>query len=92
MPNLRHWSPPCADPCRRRCIRRLRRFGWQPQPESAAHADCDAHGPDVYRTGFVMNSAGATRPCYWKNGARTDLSVLDSSRNGQGAAIVVVSP
>ncbi len=49
----------------------------------------DAVNTDVYISGYTTNSSGILVPCYWKNGTRTDLPVIDSTRNGEAKSIFV---
>ena len=42
---------------------------------------------DVYIAGYVDNADGYNDPCYWHNGARTDLSKISPTRNGVANAI-----
>jgi hypothetical protein len=44
----------------------------------------------VYVAGGTINSAGVHVPCYWENGLRTDLSVLDPAKIGSGSSVFVV--
>jgi len=47
------------------------------------------YGSDTYAAGYGDDSSGTVRPCYWKNGTRIDLSVLDLSRPSYACAIAV---
>ena len=41
----------------------------------------------IYIAGYTRNSSNVDVPCYWKNGSRTDLSVLDASKDGRSESI-----
>jgi hypothetical protein len=44
---------------------------------------------NFYIAGYTRNSSGIAVPCYWKNGIRTDLPVLDSSKDSEASSIDV---
>jgi hypothetical protein len=67
----------------------------QPGPKVSAQANSIfVAGADVYVAGTsnveVGMSTGVSVPCYWKNGVRTDLGVIDPGGDGYGNAIHVV--
>jgi|TARA_Y100000031_G_C8215805_1_gene383262 hypothetical protein len=43
----------------------------------------------VYAAGYTTNSSDIEVPCYWIDGIRTDLSVLDSTRTGRSISIYI---
>jgi hypothetical protein len=51
----------------------------------------DAVSTDVYIAGYTTNSASLQVPCYWKNGERTDLPVIDSTKTGHAANSIFVA-
>jgi hypothetical protein len=46
-------------------------------------------GTDIHIAGYTYNSSDIRVPCYWLNGTRTDLSVLDSNSQGRAYSIFV---
>jgi hypothetical protein len=49
------------------------------------------YGGDVYISGATTNSYGVMIPCYWRNGGRNGLSVLDTGKNGEANSIFTQS-
>ncbi len=45
---------------------------------------------DIYIAGNTKNNSGIAVPCYWHNGTRTNLSVIDSSKQGQTRSIFII--
>jgi hypothetical protein len=45
----------------------------------------------VYVAGYSENNIGINIPCYWKNGERTDLSMVDAAIDGSSARSIVVA-
>ena len=43
----------------------------------------------AYIAGYTRNSSNIRVPCYWQNGIRTDLSVIDNTRSGYVNSIYV---
>ncbi|MCK4906157.1 MAG: hypothetical protein KAS64_01325, partial [Spirochaetes bacterium] len=47
---------------------------------------CSSCGEDdkyavIYIAGYTTDNSDITVPCYWKNGTRTDLPVIDNTNN-----------
>ena len=47
-------------------------------------------GSDVYVGGVTANGSCVLIPCYWKNGKRTDLSMIDPALDGWVNSIFVL--
>ena len=44
----------------------------------------------AYIAGYTYNSSDIYVPCYWLNGTRTDLSVIDDTKNGIANSIFCI--
>jgi hypothetical protein len=46
--------------------------------------------PDIFIVGYTLNRSNVAVPCIWKNGARTDLSIL-ADKDGAAYSIFTLS-